>query len=188
MNKQSGVYVKEESLILQQENSLQRLFWQDPIDLKKWPINLEDSKFSPGFNYLILFLFLSFWAGILGGVWFAYRGRFVFGTFIWPMISVFITSLVTALFALPTLLNLPYATSLFWLGNVPRGVSQFILAVVVHYIYSRWLTKQIKAGKYKQETPLSKIKGAFSLVILLFVIFPLLCKLFELNGMSLAFF
>lgn len=180
--------MKEENAIMQQEDNISQSRWHDPIDLEKWITKIQKSKLFSSFNYPVLFLGLSFWGGILGGVWFAYRGRFVFGTFIWPLISLFTTLLVCLLFALPLFWDLSYAKWLMSLGHVSRSISQFILAVVAQSIYSRWLAKQIKAGKYKQDAPPSKIKGAISLALLLFVILPLLSKLFELNGIPFALF
>lgn len=143
----------------------ERAKWSRLIEKK------QNQTFYLSLNLPVLFLGLFLWSGIFGGLWFAYRGRLWFGTFIWPILSI-ATSLVTIFllyFILGLFVPLTISSPQVWLTSpiiIGRIIAQFPLSFVANYFYLNWADKKIKQPaplNYRQHITL---KVLFSFVIL----------------------
>lgn len=136
---------------------------------EKLALKTLEHKFFLSFNGPVLVLGLLLWGGIFGGLWFVYRGMFLFGTFIWPIIVVATTFLM--IIALGAPIHWDWSRTNWLLTSVIMGpiIAQFLLASLANYIYLYKVKKKIQKGTYQKLLKISPVKLLLSFIILLFI-------------------
>ncbi len=122
----------------------------DPL-YHKWEKLVRKSlknKFFLSFNLPVLFLGLCLWSGLFGGLWFVHRGRFFFGTFIWPVLAAVTTMLTLILLGALVSWDWTRTNWLITLAILSPIITQFLLASIANNIYLYWLKKKMKKGEH----------------------------------------
>lgn len=114
----------------------------------------QNQKLYFSFNFPVFFLGLFLWAGIFGGLWFAYRGRLWFGALIWPIIATLISiaTVYSLFFVIHFFVVANHITTLTWVPYAfyfSAFTTQVILSLIANYFYLAWANRQIHKSQRK---------------------------------------